>query len=215
ADEEQSICAVVDGDLDAFRSAWNAGMAAAGGVEVLDPDDESGRTAAFAVRHTVLTLENRGGALVVSCSGSSPAETDPVTPESETTEVDTHAPSETAAVSPESSNVTDPEKFRKMVGRALAAAACDVFECPESMWNGLKGQEVICAVCDGTLNEFSRDFGSGSAGPAEPLGEWTRSAPHDREYEVVGIALAVRFNGGAVSVTYTPPEPPPTGGPEE
>ena len=204
-----AICAVVDGDLEAFRAAWSEGLTAAGGIEVRDPGDASRHTGAFIVGQSLLALKDRGGALVVSCAGSAPADASSVTPEAEAGDTDGPTPPEIAATSgtssPESSNVTDPEKFRKMVGRTLAAAACGVFECPESMRAKLTGQEVICAVCDGTLGEFSRDFGGGPLGAAEPLGEWTGSAPHDREYEIAGLEVAVRFNGGAVSVTYTPP----------
>ncbi len=213
--ESTAICAVVDGDLEAFRAAWNEAMVAAGGIEASNPDETSRRTGVFIVGQSLLTLKDRGGALVMSCSGSAPADASSVTSQPETSRDDERAPSETPATTgtapPESSNVTDPEKFRKMVGRALAAAACKVFECPESMRSKLDGEEVICAVCDGTLSEFSRDFGGGPIAAAAPLGEWTRSAPHDRKYEVAGAEVAVRFNGGAVSVTYIPPEPLPAG----
>ncbi len=205
--ESTAICAVVDGDLETFRAVWKEGIAAGGGIEVLDPDRESERTAAYVVGQTLLTFKDRGGAVVVTCSGSSPAAPSADTVEVETGQDDKVAPSAaTGRPSPESSNVADPEKFRKMVGRALAAAACRVFECPESMRRKSSGQGVVCATCDGTFSEFSRDFGGGPFSSAEPRGEWSRSTPHEREYELAGVAVKVRFNGGAVAVTYTYPE---------
>lgn len=187
----KTICAVVEGSVQDFTRNWAMRMA----LEAADPTSGLSRPSdserVYIVGDTVLTLNLRGIAMSLTCA--------PRTSEPET------APQAAVPDPPASGpEPMDPAKIGGILRNALGIAGATPFECPESMADAYPGKSVICAVFTGPFDSFTEAWGLPPS-MAEPTSDWSRSAPHRRDYDVGGIPMTVVFNNGAVAVTYEVP----------